>query len=530
MDKGRFRQAWDCVIFNAMKKLSHLTRISLLLAGFFAVDKVVAILRQVIIARQFGLSPDLDVFNVANNLPNLLFAMISGGALAIAFIPVLSEVILQKGKPAAWELFSRIANLAFLVTAGLSILIAVLAEPMVRWRLGIAPGFNLEQQRLVIELMRLNLIATLIFSLSGLVMSGLQANQHFLLPAIAPILYNFGQIFGAVILSPEKGYAFGPIRLPAFGMGVQGLVYGVILGAALHLVIQIPALIKYEFRWSAKIGIHNPLVVQVLRLLGPRLLTMLFIQLVHLWQDNQASGLITGSVTALAYGWMIMQVPETIIGTAIGTALLPTLAEHAAKKDWNPFKQTVERAVQVLIALTIPVAMVVSFGLLPLVQRVFNFGEQGSLMIVWVTQAFMVGLLGNSLMEVAARGFYARQDAKMPLIASGLTLVVFVVLSIILVIPFGVVGIALANSLAYTGEAVFLLFLLNRQLPDKLVVGSSLVRALVAGLVGGGLTYLVLYVIPLPLPQIVLAVIAMGIGALGSAVFVWKEIRLLVRL
>ena len=97
----------------------------------------------------------------------------------------------------AWLLFSRVANLAFIVTAIAAIIIAIFAEQIVRSEIGIAPGFGLEQQQLIAELMRLNLIATLIFSISGLVIGGLQANQHFILPALAPSLYNIGMIFGA---------------------------------------------------------------------------------------------------------------------------------------------------------------------------------------------------------------------------------------------------------------------------------------------------------------------------------------------
>ena len=159
--------------------MSRLTKTSLLLAFFFALDKIAAIFRQIIIARQFGLSAELDAFNVANNLPDMLFALISGGALAIAFIPVLSEVITRQGRDDAWELFSRIANLAFLVTGILAIIIAVSANGLVRWEIGVAPGFGEEQQKLVAMLMRLNLAATLIFSISGLVMAGLQANPAF---------------------------------------------------------------------------------------------------------------------------------------------------------------------------------------------------------------------------------------------------------------------------------------------------------------------------------------------------------------
>ena len=183
--------------------------------------------------------------------------------------------------------------------------------------------------------MRLNLIATLIFSISGLVMAGLQANQHFLFPAMAPLFYNIGQIIGVTILSPSEGYSLGPVTLPAMGLGVQGLVYGVLLGASFHLLIQIPGLIKHKFHWIPSLDFRNTEVMKVLRLMGPRFFTILLIQLIFFIRDNLASRLAEGSVTSLTYGWMIQQVPETLIGTAIGTALLPTLAEHFSARAYG---------------------------------------------------------------------------------------------------------------------------------------------------------------------------------------------------
>src|SRR5690349_5420137 len=134
-----------------MNKLSHLTRTSLLLGFFFLLDKVLAFGRSVIIARQSRLSPELDAFNVANNLPDLLFALISGGALAMAFIPLLSEYLTNKDRAAAWDLFSRVANLAFVVTSVVAVVIAIFADQIVRAQIGIAPGFGPEQQTLVAE-------------------------------------------------------------------------------------------------------------------------------------------------------------------------------------------------------------------------------------------------------------------------------------------------------------------------------------------------------------------------------------------
>ena len=139
-----------------MKKLSRLTKVSLLLAILFTIDKALGVFRQMLISRQFQLSAELDVFNAANNLPDMLFNLISGGVLAIAFIPVLSEVLSKDGQKKAWNLFSNVLNIAFIATAVLAVLVALFAEPIIRYI--IAPGFSEAQVALAVELMRLNLI------------------------------------------------------------------------------------------------------------------------------------------------------------------------------------------------------------------------------------------------------------------------------------------------------------------------------------------------------------------------------------
>ncbi len=505
--------------------MKHIARSTLIVAVFFGFDKVLGFIRQILIARQFALTYNIDVFNAANNIPDLLSALISGGALGVALIPVISEYLEQHGRPQAWDLFARILNFAFLVTAALAILIGLFADPFVRYI--IVPGFPPAQQTLTVELMRLDLIAILIFSISGLVMAGLQANQHFLLPAMAPALYNIGQIFGIAVLAPDAGLHFGPISLPAFGLGVHGLVYGVILGALLHLAIQIPGLIRFKFRWRPVIGLGDPGVRQVLRLLGPRVLTMFFLQMFFIARDNLASGLGEGSVTALNYGWFIMQVPETLIGTALAIALLPTLSEQIARGDERAFTEMVNRGIQVILALTLPAAALLAAGLPPLVRVVFGFDEAGTALVVWATRAYLLGLVGHSLLEISARSFYAQQDARTPLFAAALNAGLYIVLAINLARTLGASGIALANSLAFTSEALLLLFLLNRSHPGMLKVLPTLGRVGLAAAAGG---LLVLGLLQLPFPELVLVIAALAVSALATLPFIWPEVKTLIKL
>ena len=507
-----------------MKKLSRLTRVSLLLAVLFGIDKVLGIARQMIISRQFGLSAELDVFNAANNLPDMLFMLISGGALAIAFIPVLSEVLTKKGQDKAWALFSNILNIAFIVTAIAAIVVAIFAKPLITNELGIAPGFTDAQTDATVRLLRLNLISTLIFSLSGLVMAGLQANQHFLLPALAPVLYDLGQIFGALFLAPTEGYQIGGITLPAAGLGIDGLVYGVIIGATLHLLIQIPGLIKYHFKWSPKIDLHDPETRKVLRLMAPRLVSMFCVQMIFLAQDNFASRLEIGSVSALTYGWWIMQVPQTLLGTSIATAILPTLSEFFVDEKFFEFKEKIERAVQVMLGLTIPVAIIAGVVLQPAIQVFLGLEPVETARVVEVSRIFLIGIVGHSVVELFVRSFYAMQKPKYPLIGAVSTLILFIIFSLILSPIFQVSGIAAANTLSYSLQAVLLLVLLTPYLVSKLKLTKSLVRGILGAVIGGAVAYAVLNFAPVISGSLIGAVAGGVLGLVVAAVIIRPEL------
>src|SRR5215216_1792696 len=498
-------------------KLSFLARTSLLIAFFFFIDKVLAFVRVGIISRQYAGSVELlDTFNAANNLPDVLFALISGGALAMAFIPLMSEYLTTKGRAAAWDLFSRVANLAFLVTGSIAIIISIFAETIVNAQIGIAPGFGADQRQLLADLMRLNLIGTIIFSISGLIMASLQANQHFLLPALAPSMYNVGQIFGAVVFVPRYG--------------IHGLVYGVILGAAFHLLVQVPALFKYGFKWTPALDLRDSGLIQALKLLGPRLLTMGGIQAIVILRDRLASFLHQeGAVTALARGWQIMQIPETLLGTAIATAMLPTLAEFASRGDWTEFRSAIERALRVLIALTIPVAAILAAGVNPLVRAVFGFDPAISTLITWTTRAYLLTLTGFSIQEIAARSFYARKEPMFPLYAVLIRLTIFILIGIAGITFFRTIGapvIAFAE-IALLVESIVLFNWLSNRLHEPLHVWGAVGKGLVAALLGGVTAYVLAVFVPGS--AVLTALLGMVIGGLVALPFIWSEVKLLVK-
>lgn len=508
-----------------MRNLSFLTRTSLLLSFFFAADKVLAFGKSLLFNKIVGLD-GMGIFGAANNLPDYLSALLSGGALGIAFIPVLRETIDREGQGKAWDLFSRILNLAFIVTGAASIIIILLAHPFVRYV--IAPGFTPERQAVTASLMRLDLAAILIFSISGLITAGLHANQHFFLPALAPLFYNFGQIFGVTILSPTSGIHVGGLVLPAFGLGLYGMVYGVILGAMLHLLIQVPGLLRYRFAWRPVLDIGSPIVRRVLILLWPRVLTMASIQAYFVARDSLASHFDTVGVGALNLAWTIEQVPETIIGSALAVAILPSLAEFIDRGQTADFTRTVNRALRVMLGLALPAAVLIAFTIRPLTHAFFGYDGSRLDLVTVCTWAFLAGLVGDTWLEVAVRSYYANLNTRTPLVAAALQAASFIILSMILSPLIGLAGISLSAALTFTTQAVVLLMLMNRRYPGLIEVRSTALRA-AAGALGAGLVAAAV-VRYLPTSEFTAACIALVAGAAVALPFIRAELRTLMTL
>jgi putative peptidoglycan lipid II flippase len=359
-------------------------------------------------------------------------------------------------------------------------------------------------------------------------MSGLQANQHFLLPALAPIFYNLGQIFGVTILTPGQGLQVGPLTLPAFGLGLYGMVYGVILGAALHLLIQVPGLIRFQFRWKPVIGLRTASVQRVLILLWPRVLTMASIQAYFVARDNLASRFGEVGIGALNLGWTIQQVPETVIGTAIAIALLPTLSEYINFNQSNAFRDTVNHALRVMLALSLPAAALLAVTIRPLVAGFFGYETNQLNQVTWCTWAFLFGLLGDTWLETAVRSFYANQDTRTPLVAAFCQAISFIVLAWLLSLWIDLPGIPLAAAITFTLQAFILLILQDRKYPGLLDMKVTSLRALLAALLAAGVAYLGVRF--LPVPAIIAALIGILTGFIIAVPFIWKEIQILLRL
>ena len=505
---------------------TNVANAALLVMALLAIAKVVGVVDDLIKARVFGTSADLDAFIVAGGLPELLNTVIAGGALAAPFIPVLAGYLNQDDHEGAWRLTSSVVNLVFLTTALLAALVALLAPWLVAHL--IAPGFTPDQQTLTAGLMRLTLISTLVFAISSVVMSVLHAYQHFLLPALAPILYNLGIIGGAVFLARP--------------LGVWGLAVGAVVGSVLHLLVQAPGLLRYRVRWSPVLELRDPGLRRVLRLMGPRVLTLGVIQFNTLVAVRLASDLSEGSVSALNFGWRLMQMPETIIGTAIATAVFPTLSALAAQERTRELRDTLLAALRVTLILGIPAALGLALLGRPLIELLFRGGEFGGASTDAVLAAlggYAVGLVGHAALEIVSRAFFAQQDTRTPLLVAALAMLITVALSLVLRHLLGLSGLALANSLGVSFEVGVLLWLARRPLGG--LDGPRLLRTLVRAALAAAAMGLALVALngwwPLSTDGLVRQALFLGVGAgLGAVTYLlvaWllglDEIRTLAR-
>jgi len=458
----------------------HIVRNTLLVAASFGLAAAAGLLRNAIIARQFGIGAQLDAYYAAFKLPDFLFTVVAGGSLATAFVPVFAGLLASGDREGAWRLASAITNLVVVIVSALALLAGLSAPWLVR--VLVAPGFDAQAQAETVAVMRLVLISTLVFGISAVQTSVLHGFKHFLLPALAPAVYPLGVAAGAWWLAPV--------------WGVRGLAVGAIVGAVLHLAIKVPGLLHYGFRWWPVLDLGSLVVRRVAALMGPRVLDLGLFHLTLLVTTNLASRLGAGSVSALEWGWDAMQLPETVIGTAFGLVALPTLADLAARGDVAGLRSTLAETLRAVIALTMPAACGLILLGRPLLQLLYERGAFDAAAIDAVFTAlrfYALGLVGHACLELAARAFFAQQDTVTPLLVAAGSAAVNVILGILLVKPMGHGGLALANSLAVSAEVAALLLILRHrwggvkgwQTLDALgrvVVATLLMGAVVAGI------------------------------------------------
>ena len=505
----------------------RVARSAALVAVLLAADKLLGVVREAAVGRAFGASAVLDAYFAAFEVPEGLNTIVTGAALTTALIPLLTSVVTRADQEDSalhvdiWRFVSVVVNWVLIVVGLAGVFAAVLARPII---LTVAPGFAHDpaQVALAVRLMRLVLVQTLIFSASTVVTGTLQAHHHFFLPALAPLCYTVGRIFGVVVLAPR--------------CGIFGLAWGGLAGAVAHLAVKLPWLVRHRARWM--VSLSHPDLLPLLRLMGPRMLGMGVTYVSFVLPTTFGSLLPSGSISAYEYAWKVMQLPETVFGTAMGIVVFPTLASIAERGDVAGLRRTFSWALRLILALSVPAAM----GLLVLGQPLTAFLLQRGAFdaaaterVYWALQFFAVGLVTHSALEVVARLFYAQRDMWTPFWAALGGLVLNATLAWALLPRLAHGAIALSNSLG-VGLQVFVLLLIAQRRLDGIegrMLGASVMRTGLASVVMGAAVLGFRFLRPgVGLPVTVAGGLAVGVLAylLMALLLGSEEIRELPRL
>lgn len=432
-----------------------------LLSVAVLLSRMLGLVREIVTRNYIGATGmEANAYAVANRFPEAIFFVIAGGAIGSAFIPTFAAYFARDDEAGGWRLFSAVINLMTVVVTTVAVITAVFAPQFVQFFYGGQIANEPELLPLTVKLMRIMLVSPIIFGVSGVMMGALNARQHFLLPALAPSIYNLGIIAGAILIRPPE----------------VGLAVGAVVGALGHLLIQLPGLRQKGAKYTAVITLTDPGVRQVLRLMAPRVLGLSFSQInnfIILLLTGSAM-LVTGSLPALDVAFRLIIMPQGFLGQALGIAAFPTLSTLAAKQAFDDMRDIIVDSLRILLFVGIPITLVLAVLRTPIVTLIFERGEFGAVstqFAAWALLFYAFGLIALAGLEIVARSFYALGDTLTPVLAGGVQIVLMGIFSYWLSfhlfpalgwLPLG--GLALGFSLSNILEALLLLWLLRRKM------------------------------------------------------------------
>jgi len=413
-------------------------------------SRILGLLRDRFLAGAFfdaANSWQLDAYFAAFRLPDMIFQLLVVGALSAAFIPVFSDYLIKQ-KNQAWYLASSVINLGLLLFLFLGALVVIFAPQFSRL---IAPNFPPHQLKLMTDLTRVLVVAQFSFLVSNFLTGILQSHQYFLIPALSPLAYNLGIIFGIIFLAPF--------------LGIYGPALGVIIGSLLHLLVQVPLTFKLGFHYYPVLDFSHPGVRRIGRLMLPRALALAVNQIELTFAVFLATSLPAGSLAIFYFAQHLNSLPVGLFGATIGQAVLPSLSQNASRQTLVKFKTLLVDSVNQVLYLSLPAGMMLLILRIPIVRLAFgtrNFPWEATLLTGKVVALFAVSVFAQSVVQVFVRGFYALSNTRLPLFLAILAVAANISFSLLFVYYFklGVLGLAAAISLASFIQAAGLFYFL----------------------------------------------------------------------
>jgi len=416
------------------KRINSITVAAGLVAMSSLASRLLGVFRDRILAGEFGAGVTLDIYYAAFRIPDLVFNLVVLGALSAGFIPIFTSLMKDEKdeNQAAWGLANNILNYLFIGISVLSLLGIIFAPLLMKM---IAPGFDLEDRMMATNLSRIMFLSPLFLGISGILGGILQSFKRFFVYSLSPILYNLGIIIGALYFTDK--------------WGVYGLAWGVVIGAALHMAIQIPTVYQLGFRYSFKIIRHDKATAKIGRLMIPRTLSLAVGQINLVVITAIATGLSSGSLAIFNFANNLQSFPIGIFGVSFAIAAFPTLSATAFNNE--AFEKNFSRTLRQILFFIVP-ATVFIIALRAQIIRVVlgtgNFDWEDTVLTMNTLGFFALSLFAQASIPLLTRMFYARQDSATPFYIGLVTVGINVGLAIFLAPSLGVSGLALAFSLA----------------------------------------------------------------------------------
>lgn len=487
---NRVRKFW----YEISSKKLTIGNAAVILGATGLASNILGLYRERMIAGTFGAGRMTDAFFASFTLPDIIFGFLILGALSSAFIPVFVEKLSEGNKDDAQEIANSFMNFILIAAIIFGVVVFVTAPKLVPFmfpgffKKGITDNFNM--YTLTVNLTRIMILSPIFFSISGVFGGILNSYKRFVAYSLAPLIYNLSIILSIIFL---RGY---------FNPPIYAVTVGVIVGAMLHALIQLPSVLSTGYRWKPTIDMKRGQVARIIKLMIPRAFAI-GASLINLVVDKFIASSFVGGITVLNFANDVQTAPTVIFGISIATAIFPVLSESYAKKDMSEFMKNFSWSARRILFFMIPATVGIIVLRAQIIRLIYGIGNFSWDNTYWTTKAllfFAIGLVAQALVPLLVRAFYSIQDTKTPLYISLVTMVVNAVLSFTL--PFvpslqlGVSGIALAFSIAGIVNAVLLFIWLHGKigaLDTDHKIFESTARLILASILMGLITYGSLY-------------------------------------
>ena len=492
-------------------------------------SRVLGVAREMVLAALFGASGgmEMDAFNVAFRVPNLVRDLFAEGAMTAAFVPTFTRTLTNEGREAAWRLGNLVIN-ALLVITGVIIAIGILFAPQITH--AIAPGYadTPGKLELTTELTRIMLPFLATVAIAVAMMGMLNSLRRFFIPALSPAMFNVATIFCAFAIVPV---------MPRLGwQPIVAIAMATVLGGLGQIALQWPLLRTEGFRYRPTLHFKDPQLLEVLRLMGPGTLGLAAVQINVFVNTYLATSQEQGAVSWLNYAFRLMYLPIGLFGVSIATAALPDIARRANEGDSVGMQRTISTALRMMLMLNVPATV----GLIALAHPIVAVLLQRGQFTAHDTSAtaaalifYSPGLLGYSAVKIASPSFYSLRDSRTPVTVSVVAVLANLAINLMLVRALGYRGLALGTALAAIFNAGTLLWLLRHRLGglEERRILTAFAKIFVASIAMGAAARLTSWSLAITLPpaHFVSRAIELG-GSITAGVLVLIVAARLLRL